>query len=269
MTRAPQTPPSSAAGDAPRESLAAWLARAPFGLAMSSGFFGFFAHAGMLTALEHSGLVPSRIAGSSAGALVGGLWASGLASDDLRRLLVALRREDFWDPAPGLGVLRGARFAAKLRDALATQEFATCRVPSAFSLFDLGKRTTIIADRGDLTAAIAGSCAFPGLFQPVRWQDRWVLDGGIADRPGLASVPSGARTLFHHLSSRSPWRSAASAALQVPHRANMVSLVIDDLPRLNPFRLERGPEAFQRAYDATCRALSQPVADDLVRLSAT
>lgn len=269
MTSTPQTPPNATASDAPRDTLAAWLAREPFGLAMSSGFFGFFAHAGMLAALEQAGLAPARIAGSSAGALVGGIWASGVATDDIRRLLEDLRREDFWDPAPGLGILRGARFAGKLREALATPDFATCRVPSAFSLFDLGKRTTIIADHGDLTAAIAGSCAFPGLFQPVRWQDRWVLDGGIADRPGLASVAPGARTLFHHLSSRSPWRSAASAALQVPHRANLVSLVIDDLPRLNPFRLQRGPEAFQRAFDATCRALSQPVDGDLVRLSAT
>jgi len=234
---------------------------------MSSGFFGFFAHAGMLTALESAGLTPCRISGSSAGALVGGLWASGLSGEDLRRLLSELRREDFWDPAPGLGLLRGKRFMAKLRATQIATTFETCRVPVALSLYDLGKRRTIVAQAGELATAIAGSCALPGLFQPVRWQDRWVLDGGISDRPGLAAVPAGQRTLFHHLSNRSPWRRAGSPAIQVPRQAELTSLVIDGIPRLNPFRLEQGPQAFSRAYEATCRALDLPIEDDTVRLT--
>ena len=55
-----------------------WLAESPFSLAMSSGFFGFFAHTGMLAALEEAGVLPAEVAGSSAGALVAGLWASGI-----------------------------------------------------------------------------------------------------------------------------------------------------------------------------------------------
>ena len=85
-------------------ALADWLAEAPFGLAMSSGFFAFFAHTGMLAALRARGLAPAHVAGASAGALVGGAWAAGLEPQELAAELTALRRADFWDPAPGLGL---------------------------------------------------------------------------------------------------------------------------------------------------------------------
>ena len=54
-----------------------WLSEEPFTLLSSAGFFGFFAHAGLLAALEQTGLSPRRVAGASAGALAGGLWAAG------------------------------------------------------------------------------------------------------------------------------------------------------------------------------------------------
>ena len=59
-------------------TLREWLAEGPYTLAMSSGFFGFFAHAVVVSVLEEEGLPPARVCGSSAGALVGGLWAAGL-----------------------------------------------------------------------------------------------------------------------------------------------------------------------------------------------
>ena len=60
-----------------------WLEEAPFSLAMSSGFFGFFAHAGVLAALDESALIPKQLSGSSAGALVSVAYAAGLAPRDL------------------------------------------------------------------------------------------------------------------------------------------------------------------------------------------
>src|SRR5512138_1576520 len=107
-------PPAAAPG--PRTpSLRDWLAAAPFTLAMSSGFFGFFAHAGVVSVLEEEGLTPARICGSSAGALVGGLWAAGVRAARIREELLALRREHFWDVGgPGLGLLRGRLFRQRI-----------------------------------------------------------------------------------------------------------------------------------------------------------
>jgi len=246
-------------------SLEDWLAEAPFGLAMSSGFFSFFAHTGMLDALTARGFSPDHVAGSSAGALVAGAWAAGLEAPLLADALDRLRRDDFWDPAPGAGLLAGRAFDAMLRRMLPVHAMRDCRVPARISVFDIfSRKTRIIAD-GDLARAIRGSCAVPGLFHPV-WIDRrpcW--DGGILDRPGIAGAPGG-RLLFHHIASRSPWRSERGVAL--PRRPNMVTLVIDDLPRSGPFKLDAGRRALAQARAAMHRALATPIVDGVVRVSA-
>ena len=61
------------ARDTDRQTHADWLREQPFTLALSAGFFGFFAHAGVLRALEEQELRPARVVGASAGALSGGL----------------------------------------------------------------------------------------------------------------------------------------------------------------------------------------------------
>ncbi len=244
-------------------TLGDWLARGPFGLAMSSGFFGFFAHTGMLAALTARGLRPTHVGGSSAGALVAGAWAGGLSPDELARVLLGLERAHFWDPGPGLGLLRGRKFDGLLREVLPVREVERCRVPVHISVFDILARRTEVVTRGDLPRAIRASCAVPGMFQPVWIERRPYWDGGVLDRPGLAGMPPG-RTLFHHLASRSPWRRRGSPSLALPRRPELVSLVIADLPRSGPFKLDQGRRAFEQARTATARALDLPLAGDVV-----
>jgi NTE family protein len=248
-----------------------WLADRPFTLGMSSGFFGFYAHAGFVGALDHAQLLPARLTGSSAGALVAGLWAAGVDVASMTQELLALRRHDFWDPAPGLGLLRGELFAARLRALLPVERFAECRVPLAVSVFDLGTLGTRVVDRGPLAPAIQASCTFPFLFQPQRVAGRPSLDGGVLDRPGLDSVRPAERLFHHHLASRSPWRRRHSPALAVPERAHTTTLVVHGLPRLGPFRLTRGADAIARAREATLRALEAPLdgASDLFSIHAS
>ncbi len=246
---------------APVTTLGDWLARGPFGLAMSSGFFGFYAHTGMLSALVARGLRPAHVAGSSAGALVAGAWAAGLSCDALAEALARLERADFWDPAPGAGLLAGRRFDALLRALLPVAEIERCGVPVRISVFDILARRTAVLERGDLPTAIRASCAVPGMFQPVWIARRPYWDGGILDRPGIAGVPPG-RLLFHHLASRSPWRTSPPS---VPRRADLVALVLEGLPRSGPFRLEHGRRAMQHAREATARALDRPIDGGLVR----
>lgn len=243
-----------------------WLAAAPFGLAMSSGFFSFFAHTGMVSALVESGLSPIHVAGSSAGALVGGSLAAGVTPRDLADTLGRLARADFWDPAAGAGLLAGRKFDALLRAMLPETTFERCRIPVRISVFDILARRTAVLARGDLPAAIRASCAVPAMFHPVWIEGRPYWDGGILDRPGLVGVPAG-RVLYHHIASRSPWRRQGSPSLALPRRSDLVSLVIDDLPRCGPFRLDAGRRALASAREATLRALERPITDNAVRVT--
>ncbi|AKU92742.1 hypothetical protein AKJ08_3129 [Vulgatibacter incomptus] len=246
-------------------TLAEWLAEEPFALAMSSGFFSFYAHTGFLAALEDAGLTPARVSGSSAGALVGGAWAAGVDAPVLAAELERLERRDFWDPGFGPGLLRGRLFRERIEGLLPAETFDRCRVPAAVSVFDVRSRKTRVIEMGRLGPAICASCAVPFLFQPVRIEGRSYFDGGILDRPGLAGMPpSTPRVLHHHIASRSPWRMSA----EPPSRQGMLSFVIDGLPRSGPFRLEEGRRAFSLAREATRRALDQPVRDEILRVRA-
>ncbi|HTE53510.1 MAG TPA: patatin-like phospholipase family protein [Kofleriaceae bacterium] len=245
------------------ESLAEHLAGRPFAIALSSGFFGFYAHAGLMAALEEAGLSPARLAGSSAGALVAGMWAAGLPAAALTEELLALERADFWDPWPGLGLLRGQLFRRRLERLLPAASFAGCRAPLSVSAFDLGARRTVVLDDGDLASALVASCAFPGLLHPVRRAGRLLSDGGILDRPGLAGLraqPAGEVTFYHCLASRSPWRRRSSPVFSAPARRDTITLRILGLPRVNPFRLGAGRAALSAAREATHRALAAPYA---------
>jgi NTE family protein len=239
-----------------------WLAEKPFTLVMSSGFFGFFAHAGVVSVLEEQGLRPARIAGSSAGALVGGLWGAGIPAERIREELLGLRREHFWDLWPGLGLLRGRRFRRLLERVLPVRTFEESHVPLALSVWDVLARRTVVLERGPLAPAIHASCALPVLFHPVRLEGRLYADGGIADRPGLAGVSDADRVLYHHLTSRSPWRKRNSPALRVPQRPELQAIVLHGIPRLGPFRLARGREAMERAADGAREALARAVTHD-------
>lgn len=241
----------------PAPTLREWLREEPYTLTMSSGFFAFYAHTGFFSILEEEDLLPSKVSGSSAGALVAGTWAAGITAEAFWRQLVAIERADFWDPRWGWGFLAGQRFQERLAALLPVQSFAECRAPLSVSLFDVRTRKTAVRTHGPLADTLRASCAVPGLFHPVRIEDRLYLDGGVADRPGLAGVALGERVLFHHIESRSAWRG--KAAMAIPARANMQTVVLKDLPRAGPFALENGRKAFHAARLQARRALERPV----------
>ncbi len=234
------------------ETLGDALRERPFNLALSSGFFGFYAHAGFLSAFEDAQLTPQLITGSSAGALAGGLWGAGVSTTTLSHVLLQLTREDFWDPAPGFGLLRGKLFRERLDVLLPTVSFEGARIPLAISVFDVWKRATTVRRSGSLAAALHASCALPGLFHPVWIDGRPHLDGGIADRPGWQGQNE-QFTVQHHLASR--------AKRPLERRTNTTVVSLRGLPMVTPFALTRGHHAFHSAREATRRALVAPLAD--------
>ena len=247
-----------------------WLAAEPFTLVLSAGFFGFYAHAGVVAALERASLRPRRIVGTSAGAITGGIWASGASAERIEALLRKLRRADFWDPSwrdrtsedPGtrLGLLRGRKFDAVLREALGPiDRFEDCAIPFAAVTHELRTRRARVHERGPLRPAIRASAALPVMFGPVRIDGRLHADGGISDRPGFRALAPGERCLYHHLPHRSRWPrlSGDERGERRGERARRV-LVFDALPRVHPAALERGLEALRLAREGTERWLDEP-----------
>jgi NTE family protein len=232
-------------------TLRTWLEEAPFSLALSSGFFGFYAHTGMLCALSEAGFQPETLSGSSAGALVAGCFAAGLSGDEIAAILFGLTRTDFWDPTPGIGLLKGSKFQALLEKTLPVTDFSETRLPLSMSVWDMRHRRTRVIQHGALSTAIRASCALPGLFQPVAHPLGWFLDGGIADRPGVAGLRGKKRVLYHHLHENRARRQDIPLGPQ--------NLLLGELPRVSPFRLEAGRDAFTAAFRRTQLALEEQI----------
>src|SRR5205085_9022515 len=96
--------------------------------------------------------------------------------------------------------------------------------------FDVRARRSSALARGRLATAIRASCSVPGMFQPTLFEERRYLDGGVADRAGIAAASPGARVLYHHLPATSPWRRFTPRQNAAPSRPDLHVLCEPALP---------------------------------------
>ncbi len=237
-------------------TLKQWISEGPFTLALSSSFFGFYAHCGIATAFYEKHAFPEKITGSSAGALVGGALASGLDPEKTRELLFRVKREDFWDPRPGLGFLRGKKFLNVLEEHYVSN-FSQTKFPFEAAAFDLFSCRTKFLSQGELPRAVVASCAVPVLFHPVRIGARLYLDGGVFHKSGINPNSGNERVLCVFLQgdglSDSYELGRSLKGLAKDHRV----LRFRDLPRLDYNSLETGKKAFDEAYSRGKQAFSR------------
>lgn len=238
-------------------TLRQWIEQAPFTLSLSSGFFGFFAHAGLISVLEREGLRPERITGCSAGALTGSLWAAGMPVNDIIEMFRSVDKKDFWDPGLGLGILRGAKFRQILENHSPVLRLEQCPLPVAVSTLDMSRWRTRVFESGSLPDIVYASCAIPPLFQPIRIEGKWYWDGAFCDRPGLAGVPDSARVLYHHLESRSDRKNRKSPTDAHQDRLELTQFLVPGLPSVHPDNLDLGPEAVRAVEEAFLKQLDE------------
>jgi NTE family protein len=161
------------------------------GLCLTSGFFGFFHQAGVLDALIDCGIRPTRLTGTSAGAIVAASYASGLEPKEIcRDVLQGLRRSDFWDMTWPLAngrfsLLAGERFKAKLAQVLPVHGFEQCRLPLSVGAHGVEDGRVRHLSRGSLIEAVYASSAVPYLFTPQEIDGALLWDGGVGERSAL------------------------------------------------------------------------------------
>jgi NTE family protein len=153
------------------------------GFVLGAGSARGLAHIGVLRALLEAGIKPDLIAGCSVGALVGAAFAAGrldqleawALSLDWKRML---RLMDF-----GLrgGLIKGKRVREVFREQFVECEFAELQVPFAAVATDLHSGQEIWLREGKVSTAIGASIAVPGLFQPVPYEGRYLVDGSVVN----------------------------------------------------------------------------------------
>lgn len=157
------------------------MARKKIGLALSGGGARGFAHVGVLNVLERHNIKFDMIAGTSAGSIAGGALASGMSSAEIE----AMARNVGWlntlRPSFSIGgLLSSAPMGTMLRAKLPVSRFEDLKIPFAAIAYDLLKgEQAVLAETGDLIAAIRASCAVPGVFAPIQYGEKLLVDGGV------------------------------------------------------------------------------------------
>ena len=148
------------------------------GLALSGGGARCFAQIGALVALEEEGLHPCAIAANSSAAILGALYASGNAAKDVESIVRAIDYSDFLAPT-GAGGLVHHDPIERILERHAPATFEELTVPLAVPVVDIERGELLVYSSGPLRRPVIASNAFPGLFAPVRFEGRHLLDGGI------------------------------------------------------------------------------------------
>lgn len=156
--------------------------RPTIGLALSGGAARGIAHVGVLRALSEHNIPIDYVAGTSAGSLVGGAWASGMPVDRIEDLGRQMRWRDVGRATISrLGVQSNDRLEQYLRERLPITRFEHLPVPFAVVATELSSGAPVVMrDEGDVPFAIRASCAIPGWYVPViDEQGRQLVDGGL------------------------------------------------------------------------------------------
>lgn len=202
------------------------------GLVLSGGGARGFAHVGVLQVLEELRVPVDCVVGTSMGSIIGALYAYGYDPYEIERVVLAMDWEYLLQDSPlrtdlairrrleqreyqinltvGVrdghvalpkGLVQGQNLGfvldGLLIEAHALESFDRLQLPFRCVAADIGDGSRVVFDRGDLARAIRASMALPGVFAPVAWQGRLLVDGGIIDNlPVQAARDLGARQLI-------------------------------------------------------------------------
>ena len=180
-----ETKPSLSWWDATRNWVRGGLARRSYppriGLALGGGFARGIAHVGVLRVLEQNNIPVSVIGGVSSGAIVAAAMASGASADEIEQVALSMKFRDIARWTLNLmGLAGNDRMITFLTRLLKVNRFEDLQIPLAIVATDLNTgRPVTFHSRGDLVMPIRASCAYPGLFLPIRYQGRLLVDGFV------------------------------------------------------------------------------------------
>jgi NTE family protein len=148
------------------------------GLALAGGFARGIAHIGVLRALTKAGIPIDCIAGTSVGALIGACYCADVPLDTMQQIASGTSFADFgrWTPS-WLGLATNQRMETYLGRFTRLKTFEQLKTPLAIAATDINEGISVYYTRGELAPALRGSCAYPGLFVPIQFEGRTLVDG--------------------------------------------------------------------------------------------
>jgi NTE family protein len=148
------------------------------GLALAGGFARGIAHIGVLRVLRDNGIPIDVVAGTSVGALIGSAYCAGTSLEQMAEIGATTTFADFgrWTPS-WLGLATNQRLEKFLARFTPVKTFEEMKVPLAIATTDINAGITVYYSRGPVGPPLRASCAYPGLFVPIQFENRTLVDG--------------------------------------------------------------------------------------------
>lgn len=148
------------------------------GLALAGGFARGIAHIGVLRVLREAGIPIDCVAGTSVGALIGTSFCAGASLELMEEIGSGTSFTDFgrWTPS-WLGLATNQRMEKFLAKFTPVKTFEELQIPLAIATTDIIAGVTVYYSHGSIVPPLRASCAYPGLFVPIQYENRTLVDG--------------------------------------------------------------------------------------------
>jgi NTE family protein len=148
------------------------------GIALAGGFARGIAHIGVLRVLREAGIPVDVVSGTSVGALIAVAYCSGTPLESMERIAYGTKFTDFgrWTPS-WLGLATNNRLEQFLSRITTAKRFEELQKPLAIATTDINLGLPVYYHGGLIAPALRASCAYPGLFVPVKHEGRTLVDG--------------------------------------------------------------------------------------------
>lgn len=159
------------------------------GIVLSGGGARCIAHLGILQGLEELGIRPDAVAGASAGAVLGALYATGLTP---REILNAVKKSATTGLLnklfSGSGLFTVDGLTQLFKDTALPERFDELKLPLWVAATDIGNSQAVVFTSGRLHLPLIGSCAVPGIIMPIHFEGHFLADGGILDNLPVTEI---------------------------------------------------------------------------------
>jgi len=168
------------------------LSKGKIGLALGGGAARGMAHIGVLEVLEKEGIPIDMIAGTSAGAAIGALYAQGKSARQIKELATEIGWVQFFSlvdfALPKSGFIEGTKIKKLLQSIIGDIDFSDLSIPMACVATDIESGEEVVINQGPVLEGVRASISVPVIFTAVKREDRYLVDGGLVNPVPVSTV---------------------------------------------------------------------------------
>lgn len=241
------------------------------GLGLSGGGVRGISHLGVLKALNEAGIFPNQVSGSSAGAIVGAMYCQGYSPDEVLKIIIETNYFKLLRPAISWkGLFNLDSLAQLLKTYLPHNDFSALKTTLIVAATDIGKGEVVYFDSGKLIDPILASSCIPGMFEPILYDSRYLVDGGVLNNLPVEPLQGKCDLIIGVNCNHLPELGKVRNVKNLIERAVMMNLNFNvytrkgacdyfieapGLGKYGVFDLKKAPELFQAGYQQAMRVI--------------